>query len=64
MWVLFHPVADVALFLGSLVIALLIGRLGPSRWRDPISLLDRMAEKPTRACLIVAMVAFVGSAAA
>jgi hypothetical protein len=62
MWVLFHPVADVALFLCALVISLLVGSLGLSRWRDPITFLDRMAEKPTRCCLIVAMVAFIGSA--
>ena len=63
MWVLYHPVADVALFLCALAISLLVGWLGPTRWRAPTSLFDRMAEKPARSCLIVAMAAFFGSAA-
>ena len=62
MWILFHPVADVALLLCALAVSLLIGMLGLSRWRGPTSALDYIASSPTRSCLLVATLAFVGSA--
>ncbi|MGB5293598.1 MAG: hypothetical protein WBP34_01485, partial [Thermoanaerobaculia bacterium] len=63
MWVLFHPLADAALLLGALAFSLWVWKLGPSLWRAPLSLFDRIAASPTRSCLIVAALAFVGSAA-
>ena len=62
MWTLFHPVADVVIFICALAVSILIGKLGSSGRRSAVPFLERLAFHPARCCLFIATVAFVGSA--